>query len=204
MCTPRPNRITIIDVARCLGEHRSRTSTFLATLPPSGVAYGMTYTLGIVIRVAEKIIGILLTVLLGLNPMHLCSHRTGLVCTNSTERAPPIQGLWRARLTKSSVLGINPRLSLIGQSKHLPPIPHGPPLTGSHHHTPITSYPSYPSGPDPGHSTHQVHPSRVNPLTPAGITKEIGQMQGISLELLNHHHPHGIQCSHCANLPSTS
>jgi hypothetical protein len=37
-----------------LGEHRSRTSTFLTSLPPSGVAYDASYTLGIVIRVAEK------------------------------------------------------------------------------------------------------------------------------------------------------
>ena len=82
-----------------LGEHLSRISTFLTRLPPSGVAYGTTYTLGIVIRVAEKTVGILLTVLLGLKPVHLFSHSTGLVRTNSTERAPPIQGLWRARLT---------------------------------------------------------------------------------------------------------
>ena len=99
MCTPGPNKITIIDVARRLGEHRSRTSTFLASLPPSGVAYGMTYTLGIVMRVAGKTVGILLTMLLGLNPVHLSSHKTGLVRTNSTEWAPPIQGLWHARLT---------------------------------------------------------------------------------------------------------
>ena len=86
---------------RCvaLGEHRSRTSTFLASLPPSGVAYGTAYTLGIVIRVAEKTIGILLTMLLGLNPVHLSSHRIGLVHTNSIEQALPIQGLWCARLT---------------------------------------------------------------------------------------------------------
>jgi hypothetical protein len=49
----------------------------------------MTYTLGIVIRVVEKTIGILLTVLLGLNPMHLSSHRTSLVCANSKEQALP-------------------------------------------------------------------------------------------------------------------
>ena len=42
------------------------------------------------IRVAKKIIGILLTVLLRLNPVHLSSHRTGLVRTNSTEWALPI------------------------------------------------------------------------------------------------------------------
>jgi hypothetical protein len=99
VCTPGPNRITIIDIARHLGEHRSRTSTFLASLPPSGVAYGMTYTLRIVIRVAEKTVGILLTVLLWLNPVHLSSDKTGLVRTNSIERALPIQGLWRAHLT---------------------------------------------------------------------------------------------------------
>jgi hypothetical protein len=99
VCTPVPNRITIIDRGRGLGEHRSRTSTFLTSLPPSGVAYGMTYTLGIVFRVAGRPVGILLTVLLGDTPVHLSSHRTGLVRTNSTEWAPPIQGLWRARLT---------------------------------------------------------------------------------------------------------
>ena len=83
--------ITIIDVAQSLGEHRPRTSTFLTSLPLRGVAYGVMYALGIVIRVAEKIVGIRLTVLLGLNPMHLFSHRTGLVCTNSTERPRPFR-----------------------------------------------------------------------------------------------------------------
>ena len=83
------HKISVIDVVHHLGEHRSRTSTFLTRLPPSGVAYGMMHTLGIVIRVAEKIVGIRLTVLLGLNPMHLFSHRTGLVRTSSIEQATP-------------------------------------------------------------------------------------------------------------------
>ena len=64
-------QITIIDRGRGLGKHRSRTSTFLARLPPSGVACGATHTLGIVIRVAERTVGILLTVPLGLIPLHL-------------------------------------------------------------------------------------------------------------------------------------
>jgi hypothetical protein len=85
VCTPQDLR----NVVHHLGEHHSRTSTFLTRLPPSGVAYGTTHTLGIMIRVAGKPIGILLTMLLGLNPVHLSSHRTGLVRTSSTERHPP-------------------------------------------------------------------------------------------------------------------
>ena len=83
------HKISIIDVVHYLGEHHSRTSAFLTRLPPSGVAYGTTHTLGIMIRVAGKPIGILLTMLLGLNPMHLSSHKTSLVRTSSIEWAPP-------------------------------------------------------------------------------------------------------------------
>jgi hypothetical protein len=81
--------LTIIDVLHHLSEHHPRTSTFLTRLPPSRVAYGRTYTLGIVIRVARKTVGILLIVLLGLNPVHLFSHRMSLVHTNSIGWAPP-------------------------------------------------------------------------------------------------------------------
>jgi hypothetical protein len=160
VCTPVPNRITIIDRGRGLGEHRSTTSTYLTSLPPSGVAYGTTYRPGIVIRVGKKLVGILLIVLLGDTRVHLSSHRTGLVRTNSTKQASPIQGLRHARLTQSRVPGIIPRQSLIGQSKHLPPISRGPPLMGSHHHTPITTYPSYPSKPDQGTPCTKCTPPR--------------------------------------------
>jgi hypothetical protein len=44
------------------------------------------------IRVARKPVGILLTVLPGGTPVHLYSHRTGSVRTNSIERASPITG----------------------------------------------------------------------------------------------------------------
>jgi len=65
---PIPNRTTILARGHGLGKHRSRTSTFLTSLPPSEVAYSTAYTLGIMIRVAEKPIDILFTVLLGDTP----------------------------------------------------------------------------------------------------------------------------------------
>jgi hypothetical protein len=66
------------------------------------------------------------------------------------------------------------------------------------------------------HNIHNIHQNEIRSTpctqcTPQGKSSHSSQYhqrnrsrQGISPELLNHHHPHGIQRSHRANLPSIS
>ena len=153
------HKISIIDATYRLGEHRSRTSAFLAKLPPSGVAYDTMHTLGIVIRVAGKPVGILLTVLLGLNPAHLSSHRTSLVRTSSTEQAPRHLRLVACTFRYSRSPGISPTLNWPEQA----PSTKSRGLTGSHHHNAchVSIMSIISQEPEPGLSMHHVHPSKI-------------------------------------------
>ena len=199
--SPVPSRITIIDRGCGLDKRRTRTSTFLASLPTSGVAYGTTYTLGIVIGVAKKTVGILLTVLLGLNPVHLSSHRTGLVCTNSIEWAPPHSGPMVCTFNIVPCSRHQPTM-VLNWPEQAPstnitwPTSHGYPPPHAYHIISIRTRSGAlhaPSAPLQGKSSHSGRYHQRN-----------GSRQGISPKLLNHHHPHGIQRSHRANLPSIS